>query len=91
MDKSTTQRQRADKPPAPSIAAELSYSEAQTALELALAQLQSPDLPVEAMTDLYERARSYADRCDQLLNHVEQTVALWDPTEPMAAPAPYEA
>ena len=82
------------KPSAPedggSIAADLNYSEAQTALELTLAQLQSPELPVEAMTDLYQRARSYAARCEQLLNQVEQSVTLWDPETPEAPARDYK-
>ena len=74
-----------------SIAAQLSYSEAHTALELALAELQDINLPVESMTALYQRARCYAERCEQLLNQVEQSVALWDPAQPEADPKPYRA
>lgn len=73
------------------LAAELSYSEAQTALELALAQLQSSDLAVEEMTALYERARAYAQRCEQVLQQVEQTIELWDPQNPEATPRVYNA
>lgn len=83
---STSSRRRGD-----TVAAELSYSEAQAALELALAELQSPDLPVEAMQDLYLRARSYAQRCEQLLLQVEQSIELWDPQTPETPPQPYEA
>lgn len=68
----------------------LSYSEAQTALELALAQLQAPDLAVETMGELYQRARGYADRCEQLLNQVEQSISLWDPEHPATPPQPLE-
>jgi exodeoxyribonuclease VII small subunit len=72
------------------IGEDLSYSEAQTALELALAQLQATDLPVESMGELYLRARSYAQRCEQLLTQVEQSIALWDPDQPDATPKPLE-
>ena len=69
---------------------ELSYSEAHTALELALAQLQSSDLPVEAMADLYQRARGYAERCEQVLEQIEQTIELWDPEHPESPPSRFE-
>lgn len=72
--------------PSPSIAADLSYSEAQSALELALAQLQAPDLPVEEMSGLYQRAQAYALRCEQLLESIEQTVELWDPQNGTTTP-----
>lgn len=61
-----------------SVAESLSFREAQAALELSLAQLQSSDLDVEAMADLYQRAESYVERCEQLLNAVEQDVRQWD-------------
>lgn len=70
-------------------AAELSYSEAQTALELVLSQLQSSDLAVEEMTALYQRAHAYAQRCEQVLQQVEQAIELWDPQNPDAAPQIY--
>lgn len=71
------------------VAAQLSFRQAQTALELCLAQLQAPDLDVEAMTGLYRRARRYADRCEQLLGEVEQEILLWDPQQPDEPPSPY--
>jgi exodeoxyribonuclease VII small subunit len=74
-----------------SISDELSYSEAQTALELALAQLQASDLPVETMGELYQRARSYAERCEQLLNQVEQSINIWDPQHADTTPSPLES
>jgi len=70
----------------PSIAADLSYSEAQSALELALAQLQAPDLPVEEMSGLYQRAQAYAQRCEELLESIEQTIELWDPQDGTTTP-----
>jgi exodeoxyribonuclease VII small subunit len=56
----------------------LSYQEASTALELALRQLQSTDLEVEQMAGLYRRAQAYADRCEALLELVEQEVVEWE-------------
>ncbi|MFM9041903.1 MAG: exodeoxyribonuclease VII small subunit [Vulcanococcus sp.] len=56
----------------------LSYQEASTALELALSQLQSSELEVEQMAGLYRRAQAYADRCEVLLELVEQEVVEWE-------------
>ncbi|MCT0199739.1 exodeoxyribonuclease VII small subunit [Synechococcus sp. CS-1325] len=58
--------------------AELSYNQARTALELALGQLQSEDLEVEAMADLYRLALGYARRCEQVLEQVEQEIIQLD-------------
>jgi exodeoxyribonuclease VII small subunit len=65
---------------------DLSFRQAQAALELALAQLQSSDLDVETMAGLYRRAEGYADRCEALLQQVEQEVLQWDPADPSGAP-----
>jgi len=73
------------------LAAELSYSEAQTALDLALAELQSSDLAVEEMTALFQRAQAYAERCAEVLQQVEQTIELWDPQTPDERPRGYTA
>jgi exodeoxyribonuclease VII small subunit len=67
---------------------DLSFREAQVALELVLSQLQASDLDVEAMVDLHRRGQAYAERCETLLNAVEQEVLLWDPDDPDAAPTP---
>lgn len=72
------------------IASELSFREAQTALDLSLAELQAPDLDVEQMAGLYRRASRYAERCEQLLERVEQEVMQWDPDKPQDAPLPYQ-
>ena len=80
----------AEAPKPDDLAAELSYAEAHAALELALAQLQDSDLPVEEMADLYQRARAFAARCEHLLNQVEQTVELWDAGEADASPRPFD-
>ncbi|MCT0208341.1 exodeoxyribonuclease VII small subunit [Synechococcus sp. CS-1332] len=74
---------------AANVAADLSFREAQTALELCLAQLQDQELDVESMADLYRRALAYAERCESVLQQVEQQVMQWDPTEPELAPTPY--
>lgn len=71
------------------VAASLSYNEARTALELSLSELQASDLDVEAMAGLYRRAEAYAERCEQLLNQVEQDVLLWTSDDPKASPAAY--
>lgn len=57
---------------------DLSYSQARTALELVLAELQASDLDVEAMIGLYRRGQAYARRCGAILDQVEQDVLLWD-------------
>lgn len=57
----------------------LNYSQARTAMDLAIAQLQSEDLEVEQMAALYRRALSCADRCEQLLADVELEVVQLDP------------
>jgi exodeoxyribonuclease VII small subunit len=66
----------------------LTYREAQAALEQSLVELQSDDLDVERMTEVYQRARAYADRCDTLLRSVEAQVLLWDPDRPDLPPQP---
>ena len=71
------------------IANDLSYAEARTALDLALAQLQATDLDVEAMAGLFQRAQSYARRCEALLADVEQQVLLWNGTAADSEPQPY--
>ena len=71
------------------IAAQLSFREAQTALELSLAELQAPELDVEEMAGLYRRASRYAQRCEQLLQQVEQEVMQWDPAQPEQSPEPF--
>ena len=55
----------------------LSYRDAQTALELTLAHLQSSELEVEEMAGLYRRAEAYADRCQAVLESVQQEVTEW--------------
>lgn len=56
----------------------LRYQDARTALELAMAQLQAPELEVEEMAGLYRRAEAYAERCAAVLGQVEQAVIEWE-------------
>jgi exodeoxyribonuclease VII small subunit len=72
------------------VAADLSYNEARTALELTLAELQSANLDVETMAGLYQRAQGYANRCQAVLDAVEQQVMLWDCNDPKAKPELYQ-
>lgn len=67
---------------------QLNYRQAQAALERSLVELQSDDLDVERMTELYQQACAFADRCDTLLRSVEAEVALWDPDQPESPPQP---
>jgi exodeoxyribonuclease VII small subunit len=71
-------------------AAELSFRQAQTALELTLSELQTHDLDVEAMASLYRRAQAYADRCEALLEQVEQEVMQWTPETPDQPPQAFQ-
>ncbi len=69
---------------------DLNFREAQTALELCLAQLQASDLEVEAMATLHRRAQAYANHCVQLLEKVEQEVQIWNPDHPEQPAQPYQ-
>ena len=89
QSRSGAKANRAPVPPE-SIPNDLSYNEARTALDLALAQLQASDLDVEAMAGLFQRAQGYARRCEALLEQVEQEVALWNSTAPDEPPQPYQ-
>lgn len=74
------------------VAADLHYGEARAALELVLAQLQASDLDVEAMADLYRRGLAYLQRCEAVLQQVEQQVLIWDGLEqPDQPPQPLNA
>jgi exodeoxyribonuclease VII small subunit len=87
--KSTKSRSRKVQPPAASTTPEwladiqkLSFQDAHTALQLAMAQLQASDLDVEQMAGLYQRARAYADHCEAVLARVEQDVIEWGSEPP---------
>jgi exodeoxyribonuclease VII small subunit len=68
-------------------AEDLSYNQAHAALELVLAELQANDLDVEAMAGLYRRGQAYAQRCEAILDQVEQEVLIWDGLHDPEAPA----
>ena len=71
--------------------ADLNFNEARAALELVLAELQASDLDVEAMAGLYQRGRIYAQRCETILDQVEQEVLIWDDlANPEGAPVRYD-
>ena len=61
----------------------LSFQEARTALDLAMAQLQADDLEVEQMAGLHRRAEAYAKRCETVLQQVERQVIQWDADAPL--------
>ena len=67
--------------------AQLSFQEARTALELSLGQLQAADLEVEAMAGHYRRALTYLERCEAVLEQVEQEVIEWDQANPTTSAA----
>jgi len=69
---------------------DLTYREARAALDLTMAELQGSQLDVEAMADLYRRALRYVERCEAVLDQVEQEVMQWDPVDPGANPKPFE-
>lgn len=73
------------------LAASLSFRQAQAAFELCLTELQAADLDVEAMAGLYRRALAYSERCETLLQQVEQEVMQWDVEQPDAAAEPFPA
>lgn len=68
---------------------DLNFRQARAALDLTLSELQSSELDVEAMADLYRRALRYADRCEAVLEQVEQEVMQWNPQEPANEPEPF--
>jgi len=84
-----SRRRRKPSQDAAGLASDLNYREARTALDLSLAELQASDLDVEAMAGLYQRAEAYAQRCELLLNQVEQEVSQWNSSDPSAAPIPF--
>lgn len=57
---------------------QLTFQEARTALEIALARMQADALEVEEMAGLYRRAEIYLRRCEAVLDQVEQEVIQWD-------------
>jgi len=68
---------------------DLNFRQARAALDLTLSELQSSELDVEGMADLYRRALRYADRCEAVLEQVEQEVMQWNPQDPAGEPEPF--
>ena len=68
---------------------DLNFRQARAALDLTLSELQSSELDVEAMANLYRRALRYADRCEAVLEQVEQEVMQWNPQDPDSEPKPF--
>lgn len=64
----------------------LSFQEARTALQIAMARLQADDLEVEEMAGLYQRAEAYANRCEAVLQRVEQEVIEWEARSTSTSP-----
>ena len=58
---------------------ELSYSQAQEQLDQALAQLQSENLPLEELPQLYAQAVALEKHCRQKLEQVSQDIQKLDP------------
>jgi exodeoxyribonuclease VII small subunit len=71
---------------------QLSYAEAEQALEATLKKLQDDDLPLEQLPDLYAEALALEERCRMVLDQVIQDVQLLDPASlslsPLAPPSP---
>ena len=69
---------------------QLTYAEAQGALERSLVQLQSEDLEIERLPELYAEAMGYEKRCLEVLQQVSQEIQQLDPENlslsPLAQP-----
>ena len=57
----------------------LTYEEAFQALDLLLVKLQDDSLPLADLQSSHQRAEIYLQRCQALLNEVEQSVLTLDP------------
>ncbi len=53
---------------------EISYEQSLNELDLLLGKLQSDDVPVDELQELYLRANLYINHCEELLNIYEQEV-----------------
>ena len=58
----------------------LSYEEAMKALDLLLAELQSDSVPLADLQQKVLHGEVYLNRCQTLLNSVEQSIVELDPT-----------
>ena len=59
---------------------ELDYESALAQLEEITSRLESEQLPLEHMLELYTRGQELADRCNQLLDEAELKVRTIQPT-----------
>ena len=57
----------------------LSYEEALQAADLLLQQLQNDNTPLAELQQTYQRGQIYLERCESLLQAVEQSVLELDP------------
>lgn len=75
-------RSGGDPAPAP---ADLTYEQAMTEAESLIDRIESGDLGLEQSLAAYERGRTLLDRCDEILNRVEQRVTELTPARPANA------
>ena len=66
-------------------AASLSYEEAMQALDLLLAELQNDSVPLADLQQRVLHGEVYLNRCQTLLDSVEQSIVELDPTTLKAA------
>ena len=57
----------------------LSYEESLQALDLLLTKLQDDSIPLAELQGGHQRAEIYLNRCEELLNKIEQSVAQLNP------------
>ena len=67
-------------------AASLSYEEAMQALDLLLAELQNDSVPLADLQQRVLHGEVYLNRCQTLLDSVEQSIVELDPTTLKATP-----
>ena len=60
-------------------AATLNYEESLQALDLLLTKLQDDSIPLSELQGGHQRAEIYLNRCEDLLQEVEQSVAVLNP------------
>lgn len=58
---------------------QLSYQQAQEALEIIISNLQSEELPIEDIPSLYAEALEMEKTCREILNQVVQDIKKLDP------------
>ena len=62
----------------------LSYEEAMQALDLLLAELQNDSVPLADLQQKVLHGEVYLNRCQSLLDSVEQSIVELDPTTPVS-------